>query len=134
MPFVKRDEETGEIVGVFHQPMQEGLEEVDSRDAELSVFLYDVLLDYGVRRGWIDSDLSLVRVLEDLVDVLIERGAFMFTDLPDAAQEKLRGRRGLRKEFAYVETLFGGEEGDFDGGMGGYEEGTGDPSDREDLL
>ena len=110
MPFVKRDEENGEIVGVFHQPMQEGLEEVDSRDPELSNFLYDVLLDYGVRRDWISSDLSLVRVLEDLVDTLIENGTFMFTDLPDAAQEKLRGRRGLRKEFAYVETLFGSSE------------------------
>ncbi len=114
MPFVKRDEETGEIVGVFHQPMQDDLEEVDSRDAELSNYLYDVLLDYGVRRDWIASDLSLVRVLEDLVDLLIENGTFMFTDLPDAAQDKLRGRRGLRKEFAYVETLFGSAEDGMD--------------------
>ncbi len=114
MPFVKRDEETGEIVGVFHQAIQEALEEVDSRDPELSNFLYDVLLDYGVRRDWVASDLSLVRVLEDLVDTLIENGTFMFTDLPDAAQEKLRGRRGLRKEFAYVETLFGGGEDGMD--------------------
>ena len=113
MPFVKRDEESGEIVGVFHQPMQEGLEEVDSRDPELSNFLYDVLLDFAVRREWVDSDLSLVRVLEDLVEVLIERGAIMATDLPEMAQEKLRARRGFRKEFAYVDSLFGPEDEEF---------------------
>ncbi len=116
MPFVKRDEESGEIVGVFHQPVQEGLEEVDSRDPELSNFLYDVLLDFAIRREWIDSDLSLVRVLEDLVEVLIERGAIMATDLPEMAQEKLRARRGFRKEFAYVDSLFGPEDEEFSGG------------------
>ncbi|MCG8511597.1 MAG: hypothetical protein MI741_20475 [Rhodospirillales bacterium] len=118
MPFVKRDDETGEIIGVFNQPTQEGLEELDSRDPELSNFLYDVLLDYAVRKDWISSDLGLVRVLEDLVEVLIERGAFMFTDLPDMAQEKLRARRGFRKEFAYVETLFGPEDEEFGDGGG----------------
>ncbi len=116
MPFVKRDEESGEIVAVFHQPLQEGLEEVDSRDPELSNFLYDVLLDFAARREWIDSDLSLVRVLEDLVETLIERGAIMFSDLPDMAQEKLRTRRGFRKEFAYVENLFGTEDEEFNDG------------------
>ncbi|MBL6928545.1 MAG: hypothetical protein ISR44_05185 [Rhodospirillales bacterium] len=132
MAFVKRDEESGEIVGVFHQPMQEGLEEVDSRDPELSNFLYDVLLDYGVRRDWISSDLSLVRVLEDLVDTLIENGTFMFTDLPDAAQEKLRGRRGLRKEFAYVETLFGSAEEGMDDTAVDF--GNGDFGDDDGIL
>jgi len=38
-----------------------------------------------------------------------------FTDLPMAAQKKLLARRGLRKEFAYVEDLFGGDETDFEG-------------------
>lgn len=117
MPFVKRNE-SGAIVGVYHQALHEDLEEVDSRDPELSNFLYDVLLDFAVRREWIDSDLSLVRVLEDLVEVLIEKGAFMFTDLPEAAQNKLRGRRGFRKQFAYVETLFGPDDADFGGPSG----------------
>jgi len=119
MPFVKRDEKSGAIVAVYHQPMQEGLEEVDSRDPELSNFLYDILLDYASRKEWIDSDLGLVRVLEDLVEMLIDRGTFMFNDLPEAAQEKLRNRRGFRKHFAYVETLFGPEDADF--GEGGNE-------------
>jgi hypothetical protein len=42
------------------------------------------------------SDLALVRVLEDLIDTLIERGVMQFTDLPEAAQSKLLGRRESR--------------------------------------
>lgn len=42
------------------------------------------------------SDLAIARVLEDLVDVLITRGVIQFTDLPQAAQEKLMTRRQTR--------------------------------------
>ena len=51
----------------------------------------------------------------------------MFTDLPDAAQDKLRKRRGLRKEFVYVETLFADEdqvEGGNDDESGGHSAGS----------
>ena len=42
------------------------------------------------------TDTSLVRVLEDLIDVLINRGVIQFTDLPEAAQAKLLERRETR--------------------------------------
>ena len=42
------------------------------------------------------SDLALVRVLEDLIDTLIEKGLIQFTDLPPAAQAKLLSRRETR--------------------------------------
>ena len=42
------------------------------------------------------TDTSLVRVLEDLIDVLITRGVIQFTDLPEAAQAKLLARRETR--------------------------------------
>lgn len=119
MPFVKRND-SGAIVAVFRQPVQDGLEELDPHDPELTDFLYDTVFDLAARKEWIESDLGLVRVLEDLVQVLIDKGVIMFTDLPDAAQEKLRGRSGFRRQFAYVETLFGSEDGDYgDGNEGG---------------
>ncbi|MDD2918538.1 hypothetical protein [Rhodoferax sp.] len=46
------------------------------------------------------SDTSLVRVLEDLIDVLINRGVIQFTDLPEAAQAKLLERRETRTSLA----------------------------------
>jgi hypothetical protein len=43
-----------------------------------------------------ESDQSLVRVLEDLIDTLIGKNLIQFTDLPDPAQAKLLERRTLR--------------------------------------
>jgi len=42
------------------------------------------------------TDLGLVRVLEDLIDLLVDRSVIRFTDLPPAAQAKLADRRGTR--------------------------------------
>jgi len=42
-------------------------------------------------------DEAFVRVLEDLIDTLIEKGVLRLTDLPQAAQEKLNARKGLRR-------------------------------------
>jgi hypothetical protein len=42
------------------------------------------------------SDAAIARVLEDLIDVLINKGVIQFTDLPEAAQNKLMTRRQTR--------------------------------------
>lgn len=46
------------------------------------------------------TDMGMARVLEDLIDVLITRGLIQFTDLPEAAQEKLLERRETRANLA----------------------------------
>jgi hypothetical protein len=122
MPFVKRDAD-GLITAVHMEAREDGLEEVGDDDPEVSDFLYRQHAAKRDGEEWLESDLALSRVLEDLIDLLIAKKHIMFTDLPVAAQQKLIERRGLRKEFAYVETLFspddedglpsGGEGGDF---------------------
>jgi hypothetical protein len=52
----------------------------------------------------------MMRVLEDLIDVLIDNGTIRFDQLPRNAQEKILQRRGLRRELRYVQTLFSGNE------------------------
>lgn len=56
-----------------------------------------------------DSDLELVRVLEDLVDVLVERGVIRYTDLPEAAQRKLQARAEERAGLGGLSGLLGDE-------------------------
>lgn len=51
------------------------------------------------------SDQSMARVMEDVINLLIERGVIRFTDLPDAAQAKLLNRRQLRDQFQSVYVL-----------------------------
>lgn len=48
------------------------------------------------RKALSDTDASLARVTEDLIDILIARGVIQFTDFPPAAQAKLLQRRQTR--------------------------------------
>lgn len=57
------------------------------------------------------SDLELVRVLEDVVGVLVERGVIQYTDLPEAARAKLDQRAVARAEVEGLTNLLGGEQG-----------------------
>ncbi len=47
------------------------------------------------------TDIGLVRVLEDLIEVLITRGVLQFTDLPPVAQAKLLERRQSRASLSH---------------------------------
>ena len=91
-------------------------------DPDFEIFLFQGDEEAQQRRDLIESDLGLARVLEDLIDLLIEKGAFRFIDLPDMVQNKLLSRRRLRKEFSYVESLFGTDDEELpeDGGGGGF--------------
>ncbi len=114
MPFIERDAD-GKIIAAYTVAGKPGMELVDSHDPELIDFMFDGDQDAATRKDMLESDLGLARVLEDLIDLLIEKGTFRFTDLPNAAQKKLLSRRGLRKEFAYVETLFSSEDEEYSG-------------------
>ena len=112
MPYVKRDGD-GKIAAVYQTAAEGAEEQITADDEELREFLTSGDQDAVAKREFMESDLGLARVLEDLIDLLIEKGVFMFTDLPPAAQQKLLGRRGLRREFSYVETLFSPDEEDW---------------------
>jgi hypothetical protein len=58
-----------------------------------------------------DLDVDLVRVLEDVVDLLVGRGVFRFTDLPESAQQKLMFRKTLRSQWQAVPDPLAAEEG-----------------------
>ena len=58
----------------------------------------------------IQSDADMVRVLEDLIDVLIDRGVIQFTDLPKPAQAKLLQRKETRATLSNRLDLIGDDE------------------------
>ncbi|MGQ0677426.1 MAG: hypothetical protein ACT4N4_15255 [Rhodospirillales bacterium] len=51
------------------------------------------------------TDLEMARVIEDLIEVLVQRRVLMFTDLPPAAQRKLMERRRLREQITPVPAI-----------------------------
>jgi hypothetical protein len=105
MPYIRRDEQ-GRITAVNLQP-EDGLTEVPASSPELLDFMGRI----GVEQGSLQqSDMRLVRVLEDLIDLLITRDVIRFTDLPLPAQEKLMERRSMRQSLGALDLLGGANE------------------------
>lgn len=92
MPFIKRDAQ-GNIVAVSLVSEGDAWAEVPAD--------FPALLDFNKTLTRSDtrlttSDLALARVLEDLIDLLVDKAVIRFTDLPEAAQKKLTERRSVR--------------------------------------
>ena len=105
MPYVKRSD-SGEIVAISQQCTEGFDDEVPFNSPELSAFLQAM--------GYDDAPLSttdqgFIRVLEDVVELLIEKGTILFTELPPQAQEKILRRRRLRSETTGLSDLIGGD-------------------------
>lgn len=92
MPYVQRNAR-GEIVGLYRDPQPEAIEYREAIDEEI----IDFLRADGSGQGFDRLDAGFVRVLEDLLDLLIERHLLILTDLPPAAQEKWLARKQLRQ-------------------------------------
>ncbi|MEW6134069.1 MAG: hypothetical protein AB1591_13070 [Pseudomonadota bacterium] len=101
MPFVTRNE-LGRIRSVSLEPSADA-SELPADSPELMEFM-GTLLGQGTL---LQSDLRLVRVLEDLINLLIDREVILFTDLPLAAQDKLMERRSMRQSLGGLDLLGG---------------------------
>jgi hypothetical protein len=93
MPHVLRDA-AGNIMAIFDRPSPGRTEEIAGDDQEIIAFL-------GLRdqrtSEFIRADLEFIRVLEDLIEILVERRVILTTDLPIEAQRKLFARGRLRQ-------------------------------------
>jgi hypothetical protein len=110
MAYVKRDDQ-GNIIAVF-DTAQDGAEEyVSIESEELIAFLKHSDDPEAARAALSVSDLSLVRVLEDLIHTLIDKEVILFTDLPPAAREKLANREKIRGQLNDLDNLMGDDQG-----------------------
>ena len=94
MPFVRRDQ-SGAIVAVSKLNSTECDEYVEDNNVELVEFVHEF---HGARSDLSETDQDFVRVLEDVVELLIQKGLILFTDLPPSAQKKVMNRQSLRQK------------------------------------
>jgi len=73
-----------------------GAETVDIKNKEVLEFLSINDNEFSAEEFLEQSDNSVARIFEDLVDVLIGKNIIMFTDLPEMAQKKLLSRKLAR--------------------------------------
>jgi len=95
MLYVQRNGE-GAIVALFNRPNDRASELVDPHSDELAHFLGSSADPASAQAFLESSDGELVRVLEDLIELLIEKKLVMVTELPAIARQKLLARKRAR--------------------------------------
>lgn len=109
MPYVVRNN-AGAIVELRDTPSGSGAQWLEITDPEVTNFVQLVSPPDQVNRKLSSTDYEMVRVVEDLVDLLIAKQVFIFTELPEAVQEKLSARKHLRKDMQSLNNLIGGDD------------------------
>ncbi len=110
MPYVSRGP-NGKVTAMFESPRQDAKEELPVSHPDITLFLSaagDTAQD--ARQQLVQSDLEMIRVIEDLIELLIQKGTILITDLPDGAQEKLMQRQKLRGMLSFMDVSAGEED------------------------
>ena len=96
MLYIERNSD-GSIKAIHQDPNQNAMERKPLMDEEILSFLgTDAKLDSWIRLLSL-SDHTIIRVLEDLIDVLVRKNIIMLTDLPEEARDKLKERKKVRR-------------------------------------
>lgn len=106
MPYVLRAAD-GSIKALFQSAEGEAQEYLPQGSPEVQTFLGTE--SDGAALGDLDQD--LIRVLEDLIDVLIHKNLLRITDLPPEAQSKLLTRKRVRKQLYPPNIVLGPDNG-----------------------
>ena len=115
--FVKRDSD-GRVIAVSLREEPGFAEQLDAGDPGLLEFHAtssgnEAGLSAEAQRLR-SSDVELVRVVEDIINLLTDKGVIQFTELPESAQQKLLQRRILRQHIQHLDLI---SDDDSDQGM-----------------
>ena len=105
--YIKRNE-NGAIGAVSQTAMQDCNEFIADDAVELKSYLS--ILKPAQVTSLEQSDQAMARVLEDVINLLVDQGTIRFTDLPQAAQSKLLSRRELRGQRQGMDLLDDGDD------------------------
>jgi hypothetical protein len=115
MPYVQRDA-SGRVSALFQKPQENAAELLPDNHPDIINFFNGILPQTEQNNSpsqLTATDLSLIRVIEDLIDILIERNILIFTDLPVEAREKILFRKSTREKLSGASSLIEPEKGIF---------------------
>ena len=104
MPYITRNKK-GEIVELHNLPGNGEGNWIDPGSPEVLDFIKRIETTEQAKLALTSTDYEMVRVVEDLIDMLMERQIFIFTELPEPVQAKLNVRKQLRKNMSSLENL-----------------------------
>ena len=103
MPYIVRNNRF-EIVALLKEPALGSDEFLPSDNPEIRQFL-GTQSEENARSALSHSDRELARVTEDLIQLLIQKNLILFTELPEAVQQKLLTREKLRASISAHSTV-----------------------------
>lgn len=97
MVYIKRDKDN-QICAVYSDETEGINEQINIDDPEFVEFL--MRCDHDLHLKFLQSDLQLIRVVEDLIDILMDKNIITITDFPQPVIDKLLARQAFRKRYA----------------------------------
>lgn len=105
MPYIERNKDN-HIIAIYAEAQSDDTEFLATTHPDVIKFLNMNASEEQSLQFLTSSDYELVRVLEDLIELLVDKNVVLFTDLPSPAQRKLvqrkRARQNLREESAIM--------------------------------
>ena len=99
MFYVARNE-SGKIVSLSRKKSPDANEIKTSLDSEVWEFLNSKGDEDSLRMSLSLSDLGLIRTIEDIINLLIEKKIISFTELPVETQKRIKDRQRFREKLS----------------------------------
>lgn len=106
MPYIQRNN-NGDIIALFNTPSATAAENLSSSDPEVLEFLQDSGSPNAPKVFLSSSDNDMVRVIEDLIGLLIDKNLILLTEFPGEVQQKLINRKSARALVNKKDALIG---------------------------
>ncbi|PLA75334.1 hypothetical protein CYQ88_01845 [Hydrogenovibrio sp. SC-1] len=108
MVYIKRNAQN-EIIDMQFSP-KSGYEYCSLYDPDIKSFIEESQNEELIKKILKTMDIEMVRVIEDLVDILVDRRLILFTDLPEPVQNKLLFKRSIRENLAPESSMIDDDE------------------------
>lgn len=95
----------GKITALYSSPRPDAGEQKTIMDEEILDFLHKTVSADTRKMLLALSDMGIIRLLEDLIDLLIQKNVIIFTELPEQARERITERKRLRETVASQDLM-----------------------------
>ncbi|MFW5443692.1 MAG: hypothetical protein ACKE51_05220 [Methylococcaceae bacterium] len=112
MPYISRNEK-GEIIEIHDSPVSNNDQWLEANHPDILTYLSGVEKTDQAMKALTNTDVEMVRVVEDVIDLLMKKQIFIFTELPEAVQTKLNARKQLREDMNSLGNLINDDDAIF---------------------
>jgi hypothetical protein len=105
--YVKRNEQ-GIITALFNKSTEGASEELDFNHPDVHEFLSTCTTN--IKWEYLESDLQMIRVIEDIVEILMQKSIIQITDFPPEAIDKLLARQKIRNQLSGSIGIIGDDD------------------------